>query len=213
MENDFDLPELGEDALPEEMNGFRRQQYETVARVQGDPFGQASQQWTYRRDAVECLISVDYPYSTPHDLTVCYTNIGWKVIDPQILAAEDQAADSRADGPMGQAALRRPLYGNAMLLFNHTNLNGTTNAILKDEVRGTTDERADRRWTSFFRRNADVSSAPSKSEATYVQYQLFARSATEITPEMLAELRGLFFEAKHHLKTRLQSSPDALRSP
>ena len=44
LDETYDLPQLGESALPETLNGFTREKYETIARVPGDPFGQGSQQ-------------------------------------------------------------------------------------------------------------------------------------------------------------------------
>ena len=207
LAEDFDLPEFGEDALPEQLAGFSRQSYETVARVPGDPLGQASQQWTFTRGDLSAMVSIDYPYDGIHDLTVCYSQIGWNISDAHVIpVAEMQAVDPAAGGAVAIGYLQRKLYGNGVLLFQLCDLEGHVDAVVKDKARGDVDQRAANRFQAF------AEPEPKSNIGTlrgppYVQTQILARTSRQITERDTSDLLKLFVAAQSLLRTRTLEQP------
>ncbi|MEO1994065.1 MAG: exosortase U, partial [Planctomycetaceae bacterium] len=129
MPTAFSLPEFGEDSLPEQIAGFSRVDYQIVERVPDDPLGETSQIWQYRSKTTALQISIDYPFSGPHDLSVCYRQTGWQIDESKIVSAEsDEIKRMRADDSFVEVHMSRPLFGFGQLLFSQCSLNGQ-NAI------------------------------------------------------------------------------------
>ena len=40
--------------------------------------------WQYQKDGIVATISLDYPFFSYHDVTVCYGNSGWEVVDKKL---------------------------------------------------------------------------------------------------------------------------------
>lgn len=201
VDDSFELPELGEDALPQELAGFERTAFSTVERVPGDPFGRASQQWTYARGQIECLVSLDYPYSAAHDLSTCYANIGWKVRSREVLPA---AAVSPAED-IGFVQLHRPLFGEASLLFHQSDFVDHNFAIFREDVIGDVSTRGFRRLQGIME-DADRSEMQQPAGETLLQLQIFASSTDTLSADEREDLIALFQSAKQHLKPRIQQA-------
>lgn len=202
---DFNLPELGKDTLPGTIGDFQLEDYETVARVPGDPLGRSSQQWQYRNGNTVALVSIDYPYDGVHDLCECYGAIGWEVPEKRVVAQETLTSEygSLADGPVAIGHLNRDLYGHAILMFNLTDSEGTTDAIIKELARGDSEDRAARRLQSFA---AAEQIKKSHGVAPFVQFQLFARMPQSVDEQQENELTEFFLQARSLLKKQLDSS-------
>ena len=202
---DFDLPELGKETLPGTIGDFQLEDYETVARVPGDPLGRSSQQWQYRNGNTVALVSIDYPYDGVHDLCECYGAIGWEVPEKRVVAQETLTSEygSLADGPVAIGHLNRDLYGHAILMFNLTDSEGATNAIIKELARGDSEDRAARRLQSFA---AAEQIEESHGVAPFVQFQLFARMPQSVNEQQENELTEFFLQARSLLKKQLDSS-------
>lgn len=194
-----DLPQFGPDQLPAQLEGFERTGYEVVQRVPGDPLGQASQQWYFSRGSLHAMVSLDYPYSGVHDLCVCYSQIGWKVLKSDVFASEelDDLRDMMT-GPVAVGWLDRDLYGRALLAFQLWDMSGRELAVVKDQARGDVRARIENRFS-----NETVSGDPvslDSPEPPYFQVQMLARSGREISQTERADLLRLFAAARSVLK-------------
>ncbi len=170
MGNDFDLPSFGENFLPEELAGFQRTGYQEISRVPGDPFGQASQQWTYRNGDLVAMVSLDYPYDGHHDATLCYTNTGWALQAPDILPVQDN------EPAVGRFRMSQALQGNAIVYFSSADLGGHHRVLIKELAEGDAGDRAASRFTSFDRQPAASNATAEKMVPPYLQFQLLGRS-------------------------------------
>lgn len=85
---------VGEQTLPEEWNGWRRNGFQLVHRKADDPNGQTSRIWQYERSGQTVAFSLDGPFSVWHDLGLCYTSLGWTVDEEQDHYENDQYAYS-----------------------------------------------------------------------------------------------------------------------
>jgi hypothetical protein len=194
------MADLGENFLPEEMAGFKRVDYSTVQRVFGDPLGQASQQWTYTRGDMTALISVDYPYDGVHDLTQCYSGIGWKIESDDMQVVPDaNLSPTLKPAEAGSSAvvkMSRPLFGHGLLMFSLVDAEGAPSATLKSKAQGTPVDQAARRLTSFAARRTP--SEPT-SAGPFVQFQLHARAAAPFSGDRTAALATLYLAARERL--------------
>ena len=196
--DDFDLPGISKELLPEKLGDFAMTGYKMVSRVPGDPLGQQSHQWTYQDDinAIATVVSVDYPYGGVHDLCVCYESIGWTV-SGQAMGKIDQDADpveADEDGiPIASGNLSRFRYGHGYLLFSMIDQVGNTSAIIKELVAEDAATQAANRFRNQTLQSADQRVPP------YVQFQLFARSPAELSADQKQELTKLFVKARAEL--------------
>ncbi|GAB5442258.1 MAG: hypothetical protein Fues2KO_26070 [Fuerstiella sp.] len=206
MDDDFDLPKLGEDALPEEIAGFSRVDYSVIQRVHGDPFGQGSQQWWYEKDYLRCMISLDYPYTAPHDFTLCYENTGWTMENEQVTSV---AVDGQ-DVPVAMADMRRPLMGSALLLFSSTAVAGDQSvALIKDLAVGDAAKRGESRWSSLFGDNQSADDQREKRQRTFISTQLHVRTPSTIDDAAREDLKQLFVTAQQQLVAKVKEVADA----
>ena len=204
--DDFELPDLGKSAMPETIGSFHLETYETVNRVPGDPMGQASQQWQYSDGITTALFSIDYPYTGVHDLCECYGAVGWDIPERSVIPEDELAIKypELADGPLASGRLQRDLYGHGVLLFNLTDTNGRTHAIIKDLARKDAADRAAERLRSL--NENKVASSQQAWAPPYIQYQLLARMPHEVTQKQLDDLIQFFFESKQVLRQRLAAT-------
>lgn len=203
----LELPELGMEVLPESINGFAREKYQIVRRVEGDPFGLESQQWTYRKGNLTASIYMDYPYSQTHDLCECYSQIGWQIGEPGVLKAGTASIGGQSvelKESIAKAKLTREFYGDATILFSQFDLSGNQIAAVKVEIRGSVEDRIVRRWRAG-QQAEKVDKAPLNAvKPPFVQIQLFATGFdSENQEQQFAELLGLYEILRDDLRSRV----------
>ena len=212
----FQLPVFGENALPPELAGFRRTDYTEIRRVQGDPLGHESQQWTYRSGGASALVSLDYPFSGVHDLCVCYKAIGWTISNPRIMNVDELAGIPGGElGPIAVADMERPLYGRAVLMFSLADNRGRIDAVVKDVARGNPAGRAQQRFATVPAEGTDAWQAVS-SRAPYVQFQLLTKVNGPLDDRGMQALTVLYCQARQSLAAQVNSSlnePEPQSSP
>lgn len=203
FQQDIDVAELGADTLPEEISGFKRESFRMIDRVVGDPFGQASQQWVYRKGSLTANISLDYPFAAPHDLCQCYSLIGWKVKNYSIADAAEGVPSSAC------ATLQRDFYGKSLLFFSQFDLQGQTTAAFREE-RPTDGKNAVSRRLESLREGKTTSKPDLQDRLTgpVLQVQMnvsgFDEQA-EISNEAQAELLGVYHSVREVLIQRTLS--------
>jgi exosortase len=202
--SELELPELGATALQNEIAGFTQSNYKILKRVKGDPFGQESQQWTYRKGPVTASIYLDYPHAETHDLCLCYSQIGWGVDSRKVLPAgspltiDGQQVALRES--VASARLSREFYGDAVILFSQFDMAGQHFASVQPATRATVESRLTGRF-------ADPSPPSTKAavdapKPPFVQIQLFATGlAPEQEDQQRAELLMLYEQAREDLRT------------
>jgi exosortase len=65
--------------LPEIIDAWKLKNFETKSRTETSLFAPESYIWTYTRESLSAVVSLDCPYSEFHDLTLCYRGLGWDV--------------------------------------------------------------------------------------------------------------------------------------
>lgn len=189
---EIDLPEFGLQGLPKTIAGFERADYKTIARVPGDPFGQASQQWTYEKDGVTILLAIDYPYNGIHDLCVCYSNIGWAINEKRILTEEEvRVLNPEASNPIAVGKLSRDLYGHGLLAFSFFDLQGNSSAVIKELAEQSIQPGFEGRFGNKNQKGKKYSLSP-----PFIEIQILARHSDLVDPHQEQELLKFFIEAR-----------------
>jgi len=110
--------------LPATLAGWTLASYATEEH--GRTLGKFRHMWRYRSGRFECLISVDYPFHSWHDLTRCYVGAGWQVVEQQRWKVAS-TADPMLD-PYLEIQLSKPTGERGLLLF--CNVQHTTGEVL-----------------------------------------------------------------------------------
>jgi hypothetical protein len=170
----LDFPEFGVEAVPSDWNDWRRVSFEVEERVQEDPMGNFSQQWTFERDGIVAMLSLDYPYTRAHDLTSCYRATGWRMQDRTIVDGVQAGSDQFAF-----ARMTRPLHGERLLHYSLYDTAGRCEVKFKEEL--TMDE--------LFRKRIDYG-------RPWFQVQVLASGPAVFSAEQEEQVRALFIHMR-----------------
>ena len=69
---------------PGQISDWQQQAYSHEDRIQGADFGERSDTWSYDTDSGKVNISLDQAFPGWHELTVCYTNVGWRLTERHV---------------------------------------------------------------------------------------------------------------------------------
>jgi hypothetical protein len=81
-----------------------------------------SQSWTYQSNSCACQLSVAYPYTEWHDLTLCYRGTGWQVANRMIVTPKSTSGDPNSAYVVVE--LTQPSGDHALVLFGHVDYLG-----------------------------------------------------------------------------------------
>jgi exosortase len=173
--------------IPETLDGWSLIEYQPDERVLQERFSLYSDEWVYGRGPLAVRVSIDYPFTGWHELTVCYRGSGWQLKNRQSFRGQD---GSDADGPYVEASLTRPTGEHGWLLFGLFDQTGKPLAPV-----GAPEDH----WPSFLEKLARSPLAywlldlrhERVTETTY-QLQLFASGTVDLTSEQKDEVRRFF---------------------
>ncbi|QEG38672.1 exosortase U [Roseimaritima ulvae] len=131
-ENPVNFPEFGAESLPQQWDGWRRVDYRVSTRIVEDPLGEHSQSWVYQKGTLQAEISLDYPYRSLHDLTSCYSGLGWQMVEREVVRSDDENV-STVD-PYVVARMDKPLHGQGFLIYSHYDIAGKCDVELKEAL-------------------------------------------------------------------------------
>ena len=179
--------------LPEKLGGWALVGYEFEQRERNAELGQFSNKWRFRRGAVECLVSVDYPFASWHELANCYTSSGWTLLARRDV---DEALAGQAEGAYVEADLSKPTGEYGTLIFGLFNPRGEPLLPSGGRVR----------WLTIMDR---LARSPLISRllgrgylgdlTTTYQVQVFVTDAVGLSPEQQDELRQFFWAVRRRV--------------
>lgn len=105
------LDALGEDSLPSQIGQWRRVKFDIVKRERNSQLGEHSRIWTYRRDNNVAHFSVDYVFAGWHELSECYTSLGWILNERTITAPQENKT-------YVESSLSKPFDERGYVLFS-----------------------------------------------------------------------------------------------
>ncbi|MCA9131730.1 MAG: exosortase U [Planctomycetales bacterium] len=180
------LVDLAQEDGPGELAGWQAGSYQHEDRTRGADFGERSDLWHYHTPAGQVAVSLDQAFPGWHELTVCYTNMGW-VLESRVLHTDE-------DGwPTVAARLRNQAGQYAFLWFSMFDESGQALQAPGD-------------WSSLnaLRERVKNRLSPSVrgtlfSLAAY-QAQLFILTSEPLSQEMQAEMLDKFELSRERLR-------------
>lgn len=193
--------EFSEGDIPKEIDNWTRVAYQTDMRTRGSDFGERSDVWQYRAPNCYATASLDQTFPGWHELTTCYTNIGWKIISRKALSTAEakgieQSSDSEEAGwDMIEVVMEKPTGERGYLLFSHFDSFGQGLAV-------------PRKWgtiNGFITRVMNRLSH--RIRATLVQgeayqIQVFLTSYNDFDESVIAEARARYVKIREEVRTR-----------
>ena len=209
----FNISELGENALPQDIEGFRRAKYEAVTRSSN--FGMLSsnsQIWSYVGDEFQLQISLDYPYEFIHPLSLCYELNGWTTIRNELIEPRpDFLAPEVPVSPFAYTVLHKSIDGAGHLFYSYINFAGEEGVRLYPVKRELTakelvsariksligqSESDNRQVENDLKTNAGL-------RGPMCQVQLLVQLPDKLTDEQRERVQRFFVTARRELKARL----------
>jgi exosortase len=191
----IELPEFRLDTLPAELAGFTRKDFRHEHRTEGDPLAERSEVWSYSRDGMSAIVSLDHPYSEPHDLAFCYHQIGWTVDNRKSTDASIADAD-----PFVETGMERAFHGQALLLYSACDKARKSWVPAPATVFMSAPERLkDRVLRNLALKGPGTSAAGGATAGSCFQIQVLAHSAKALSAEQQEQCRDLFRQARDML--------------
>lgn len=191
----FQAPaDFGEQGLDAQIDEWQRMDYETVERDRNSPFGRRSQSWTFARDQVRAIVSLDYPFQGWHELTECYETQGWRVISREVLPLDDAGAGV-------SVTLRHDMTErDGRLFFALLSSDGQAYSV---RTLGEIDEWYDRLRLRFSELSSARQFAAQKLETITFQHQTFIATYLPLTAAEDAAARRLFAASHAQIRRRI----------
>ena len=181
-------------SLPEQVSGWKLSDFREVSGDPKNPFGTRSSSWSYVGHGLHAIVSLDGYYSEWHDLSVCYTGLGWKLQS----AKNDTLGDIRFPGkqltiPHTEYLLYRNVGDHGFVLFScfDSNRKPVTPPPASGNLLRTLKNRLQ---TDLFTPDARSDSVP-----PVFQIQVFVESEQELVPHEQQELVKLFNQLRSEL--------------
>jgi exosortase len=97
----------GKPAFAGVKNAWPVAEFQVIERTTDNIYGHFSHVWTISPpSAFACLASLDYPFLSYHDLSVCYRGSGWEVVNQQLIDPPAGNAPESGDQPPNQLSGR-----------------------------------------------------------------------------------------------------------
>lgn len=87
--------------------------FEQDHRERDSQFGEASHQWSFAKNGLNILHSLDHTFSGWHDLTTCYRSVGWRLVSTKLVSSDPEEA-----WPVVTAAFVKPTGEHSFLCFS-----------------------------------------------------------------------------------------------
>jgi exosortase len=83
--------DLEESDLPERIATWEQLDYELIRRTNVADFGERSDIWEFGDSRVKVMVSLDQTFRMWHDLSICYRNAGWRIVDEKVLYGKNES--------------------------------------------------------------------------------------------------------------------------
>ena len=186
------VSQLEQSFLPAKLGNWIVADFEVCERELDSQFGQYSRIYRLTRDDSPSIVtlSVDFPFYDQHELTVCYRNIGWQMIDRNAVFVD---AEQLAEQAIIRARFESA-EGHGLLLFGHLDGKGELLAPRYVMDSGSTFHRLFARFR--------------QQEGTFnsrgvTQVQAWVTGPIEVREEIEAEIREIFVEFRERVSAFL----------
>ena len=200
FDGDVTVP-FSEGDIPKQIQNWTQVAFQTTPRNRGSDFGERSDVWQYKTPSCYATASLDQTFPGWHELTTCYTNIGWKIVSRKALSRAEalgQEGSKKANGDdwdMIEVIMQKPTGERGYLLFSHFDSFGEGLAVPKN-------------WNTingFITRV--INRMSHRIRATLVQgeayqIQVFLNSYNSFDDEVITEARKRYVRIRDEVRNR-----------
>jgi len=193
--------------LPAEVDGWMLTNFHLDHRGEESLFAAYSYIWVYKKNDLKASLSLDCPYPSWHDLSVCYTGIGWDCQLEHFFddGAVESKADLKTEGLQKQnfsrITMSKPDGTRGLVLFTVVD-RSTTVAVPGIESgymagKSVVDFFFNRLSLALMLQGDDIEKLSGR-QLPLSGLQLMSTSGNDFDPSQQTALRELFFEARRN---------------
>lgn len=184
---------LDSDFLPDTVGDWKKIDFESIERTSSDEFGNYSKQFVYENSATQesAIVSFDFPYRGGwHELSVCYRNFGWPMIDRTVTELPVTTAAGQQTWPVINADYEKTDGQRGFLAFSGTN--GTADCLEPPSTLVL--------WRPWFRLRRRLLR---RMSPRFFQFQAWHKTDKEISTETKEDVMELFMALRPIVLERL----------
>jgi exosortase len=194
------MVDFGKDDMPENFDTWEQVNYEMEQRFIGSDLGQRSDVWQFRSPTCAAVVSLDQTFPGWHELTTCYQNQGWKLVEN---GRARKYPSELVDVPEGdqwtyiEAKFEKSTGEKGYLLFSHFDAMGE--GMNAPENWGTLNSflvRAKNRMSHRIRAQLFQGEA--------YQIQVFLTSFNDLDEELIKEVNLRYLEIREQIRERFR---------
>jgi len=118
------FPVSEETDLPQEINGWELEHFEPIYRGDEVVLAANSYTWTYAKNEMQVIVSVDGPWEFWHDITACYRGTGWTADTSHRFSLADSS--NPPSGPLNHSRIKisKPDGEQGLVFFAQHDMRG-----------------------------------------------------------------------------------------
>jgi exosortase/archaeosortase family protein len=194
------MVDFEKDDMPETVDSWKQVNYEMEQRFIGSDLGQRSDVWQFRSPTCAAVVSLDQTFPGWHELTTCYKNQGWRLVENGRVR---RFPSEYIDAPEGEqwtyieARFEKSTGEKGYLLFSH--FDATGEGMNAPENWGTLNSfliRARNRMSHRIRAQLFQGEA--------YQIQVFLTSFNDLPEELIKEVNLRYLEIREQIRKRFK---------
>jgi exosortase len=197
------LGKLGEGDLPNQIGIYKFEKFKTELRGKESSFGEFSREWHYRSGRVPAIASVDFPFRGWHELTDCYTGLGWILKDRTVQTDAAEAPSEPGAGTRVEAVFERQPGRFGALIFGLDDSTGIGLEPPETQTPIGLGERFDL-FSYPARRLGPLVDRVDPALSDSYQVQLFVVTEAPLSPAEWTEARALYTRVRDEFRRRLR---------
>ena len=203
--SDHRLPFPKESDLPREIGEWRLTSFNHTNRGKDKLQAEDSFIWTFRKGNLTALVSVDCPWDVWHDLSNCYSGLGWNIHPSHFFPGGDHLeSNPEINGArFSQLGMSKTGGETGVVLFSSMDANGaivspqfSSGFFSFDSVR----QQLVSNFASTMGLSVDRAAGWKGHKLPLSTLQLYCTPESGISPTEIDELRTLFVNVREHLK-------------
>ena len=183
--------------LPRSQIGGSHVEFSTQERGRNDLMGQHSRAWSFLNEDVKQTLSLDLPFRSWHELSVCYQLTGWTDLGREMIHVA--GSGSKMDWPFFEVRLENADGEFAVLHYSHFLKNGDPFVYSQSDARDGYGDR-NTRWIvpTILKQLRQLQ----ERDPVTFQFQLLSRTTEPATDAQIAQFRSLFLEAREAIREK-----------
>ncbi len=197
MHTDEELIVLNETSVRFDRPGWKLVDYREEKRDFTSIWGMYSKIWTLKFNQNTVILALDYPFNEWHDVKACYSNLGWKVYDEQVINTPPMFSWG-----VSQTKLTLPSGGFGFILCSHCDQLGDTVqpkpadhqfSMLKYRL-------GPNQWAPPFGTSMD------KDKRTFYQTQVMVSTNAPLDEASIQEIRAMYADFREQTRRAIGSA-------